>query len=806
MPTATSHPELLAPAGSLDALRAAVNNGADAVYLGVGDLNARRGAENFTLETLSDACRFAHLHGVKVYLAANILILAEEMAGALDLVDGAWAAGVDAVIVQDLGLMSILREHLAHVRIHASTQVGTHNTPTIDELAQLGVSRVTLARETSLDEIEGLVAAGQEHGIEVESFVHGALCFSYSGQCLMSSVIGGRSGNRGLCAQPCRLSYDLLAEDGAKLDTLGNYPLSPRDLRGIDLLPGLLRTGVAALKIEGRMKRPEYVALVTGVYRKALDRAIQDPDGFQVTDSETALLEEAFSRGFSTAYLTGERGNDMMSYQRPNNRGVRVGRVADVDEHGHAVLSLDKALDSEDTIEFWTRRGRFAQKVGRMNVRGARVRTAPAGERAQMRPERLVGTGDRVFRVINAGLEDATRRTFKGDHAHGQIPLDFTVRLVEGEVLRVRVSDGTVSGEAEGDPIELARTKAITTEEIAEQVGRLGGTPYEARSWDIELQPGVGIGYSALHRARREAIDLYERDVLEALGSRELTRPRLDPTRSSKRTRREAPEIVICTDHPATARACLNVGAARAIMPHWAIDEEMLADPRIVVELPRIAHDDELPSLMALASAAPRLVAGNLGLLRPSAETGAFVESHYSLNAVNPWTVIHLTEAGARFAWLSPELSERQIAVMVDASPVPVGIAVYGRQEVMVSEHCVLMASGECSMRCETCERREGWHALRDSKGYAFPVITDPSGRSHIYNSVPLDLSRASDKVVATGVDAVRLDFTVEPAREAARITTAIRDALLAATAEREIPREPVVDGVTAGHFFRGVV
>ena len=245
----TSRPELLAPAGSRDALRAAVNNGADAVYLGLSELNARRGAENFTLETLADACRFAHLHGAKVYLAANILVLAQEMAGALDLVDGAWAAGVDAVIVQDLGLMRTLREHLPHVRVHASTQAGTHNMPTIGELAELGVSRITLARETSLDEIETLVLAGHSHGIEVESFVHGALCFSYSGQCLMSSVIGGRSGNRGLCAQPCRQSYDLLAEDGTKLDTPGNYLLSPRDLKGLEVLPALLHAGVSALNI-----------------------------------------------------------------------------------------------------------------------------------------------------------------------------------------------------------------------------------------------------------------------------------------------------------------------------------------------------------------------------------------------------------------------------------------------------------------------------------------------------------------------------------------------------------------------------
>lgn len=279
-------PELLAPAGSPDALVAAVNNGADAVYLGLGELNARRGAANFDLETLAAGCRFAHLRGVRIYLTTNIVILPEEMSEALRLIDAAWSVGVDAVIVQDLGLLGALRSTLPDVRVHASTQIDAHDPGTVRVLAEMGVARVTLAREVSISEIARIVESSQ---VEVESFVHGALCFSYSGQCLMSSAIGGRSANRGLCAQPCRLQYALVAEDGAEVATPGRHLLSPKDAAGIAHLPALIRAGVSALKIEGRMKAPEYVAVVVAVYRAALDRAAKDPESFAVTEAEWSL-------------------------------------------------------------------------------------------------------------------------------------------------------------------------------------------------------------------------------------------------------------------------------------------------------------------------------------------------------------------------------------------------------------------------------------------------------------------------------------------------------------------------------------
>ncbi|MDA3936543.1 MAG: DUF3656 domain-containing protein [Actinomycetota bacterium] len=797
----TRVPELLAPAGGPESLRAAVNNGADAVYLGVESLNARRSAKNFSLETLPEVCHFAHLHGVRVYLTANVLVLADEMITAVEMVSRAWETGIDAVIVQDLGLLRLLRRELPHVRIHASTQMNTHNSATVEELARLGVSRVTLARETSLGEISTLAAV---EGIEVESFVHGALCVSYSGQCLMSSMIGGRSGNRGLCAQPCRMPYELTDGRREVVETPGLYLLSPRDIVGIGQLPALIEAGVSAFKIEGRMKSPEYVALVTRVYRAALDRALEDPAEFSITEGERSILDEAFSRGFSPAYLLEERGNSMMSYTRPNNRGVAIGRVSRLEDHW-ATVALEGALDSGDTIEFWTNNGRFAQKVGTMRYEDGTTMSAPAGASVGILAEKRLSKSDRVFRVVNASLEQAAKRTFTKDASEGTIDLDISVTLVRNRPLTVRVNDGTHFGAAEGPTIEVARTKPITADEVAEHVGRLGGTPYRAASWDIELDAGAGVGYSTLHRVRREAIDEYEASVLAPWADRSFQNIEISVPRGRKHET-AAPEIVVATSDISIARACLDTNVARVQIPVWLLKEFGGKVPdRIVPVIPRIAHDTEADGFLRDVAKCQRVVVGNLGLIRKLADEGIEVEADWSLGAVNPWTLEALVDLGASSVWLSPELSGRQIAEMAQHSKVRVGTAIWGRQELMVTEHCVLMAQGPCKRNCDTCKRRHGRHTLRDQKGYEFPVVTDPTGRSHIYNAVPLDLTRALNEVVETGLGAVRLDLHVDSLRFAQRVVSEVGDILRTAVAGRTVPDAAMVENTTSGHFFRGV-
>ena len=571
--------ELLAPAGSMAALHAAVSAGADAVYLGMEAFNARRGADNFTPETLAEACAYAHLRGARVYVTMNVAVLPEEVRAALDAARQAYRAGVDAFIVQDIGLAAALREALPAVRLHISTQMNTHNVAGIEAAARLGASRVTLARELSLGEIELLAREAADRGMEVETFAHGALCVCYSGQCFMSSLIGGRSANRGMCAQACRLPYELRAgAEGEALPAPGEHLLSPRDLCSIDLLPELVRAGAASLKLEGRMKSPDYVHAVTSVYRAVLDRVLAaaaspqraaDRDALRATDEERRVLAEAFSRGFTTAYLEGERGNDIMSYGRPNNRGVLVGRVASVRD-GKAAISAQRELACGDVLEFWTKRGHFAYTLDE-------VRLDRAGN-VVTEPDRPVGKGDRVFRVRSAA--DA----FADDAMEPRIAVAGRVRMRLGEPLRMefcvadderrRARDGRALeavGVAEGPEMEPARTKAVAAEDVRAHVDRLGTSPYRLESLDIDLDEGVGVGFSLVHRIRAAALEDLTRQLTEPWSDREDGAPRIRPSASRGKAARPAPAreclVVALATNPACARVAKRAGADAVYVP-----------------------------------------------------------------------------------------------------------------------------------------------------------------------------------------------------------------------------------------------
>lgn len=805
-------PELLAPAGGPTALRAAIANGADAVYLGLERFNARRGAENFTLETLEEACDLAHLRGVRVYLTVNVIVLPHEIDDALELVARAWERGVDAVIVQDLGLLAAVRRDLPQVRLHASTQMNAHTVSTIDVLSGLGVQRVTLAREIRIEDIARLARRAHDLGMEVESFVHGALCVCHSGQCLLSSMVGGRSANRGMCAQPCRLPYELVGPEGRAIRTPGAHLLSTKDLAGILVLPRLIASGVDSLKIEGRMKSPEYVAIVTRVYREALERAASDP-AFVPRDGEMGALSEAFSRGFSAAYLVGERGNAMMSYRRPNNRGVAAGRIIALEPGGMAAIRASTELSADDTIEVWTAKGRFAQPVGALLVDGVERRSVEAGTIARVRLAGDARVGDRLFRVRNASLMAAAERSYAGPDL-APVDVDVEVRVVLGEPVRVtvRTADG-VTSTATGTVVEGARTRPVTAQDVIEHVGRFGGSGFAPRAFDVTVSPGAGIAYAELHRVRRRALDMLRERMLAPWRSRgTLTvQPVARPAAPSGRPRRAPSRVRLVASvlEPEAARACLEAGADEVHVPLQALGPADLVEG-IVPVLPRICSDAEEEELLGRLAPGQPVVAGTIGQVARASARGALVQAHWSLNAANAESVRQLAALGAEFVWLSPELSQRQLAAVVSSAPVGVGSAVAGRQELMVTEHCVLMAAGPCAERCAECARRRGVHRLRDRKGYEFPVVSDRAGRSHIYNAVELDLVPFLDELLATGIAAARIDLETATRAQAARATRRVREELVAVLSGERGPRSgPRAGGersrTTTGHFFRGV-
>lgn len=715
-------PELLAPAGGREALEAALAAGADAVYLGAGEFNARRNADNFDEEDLRAACRDAHLRGAKVYLTANTLVMPGEMDAALATVTKAVEAGIDAAIVQDVGLLSALRRDLPELEMHASTQMNVRDKHGVELCAQLGCSRVTLARELSVRRIEELAKLG----VDLEVFVHGALCICQSGQCLLSSMIGGRSANRGLCAQPCRLPYKLVDESGRALSTDGKYLLSPRDLCGIESIESLMRANVASLKIEGRMKSAEYVSTVTSIYREAIDRAWEQEESFAVRDSERETLAEAFNRGFTNEYLEGKRTNELMGYKRPNNRGVPVGRVIGYSA-GNVKVDASVPIAVGDLLEFWTSKGRVTYTVQKSD--------SLKGETKYLAVREPVSVGDRVFRVQSAALAQAAR---KRTEAGLKIPVSIDVKMLIGSPLEIRVHDAAGhEAMAYGPIVEAARTKAITSEDVIDHVGRLGSTPFTCQEWDVNLDEGVGIGFSTLHKVRTQAIEAFENTLVTSIEREELQARRID------------------IDH---------VADASSIAPFATIirfDETDIAT--------------SLEGFKPGKAIGPRMYATNI-------------------EAIRTWAAL-----GADFVWLSPELTLHQMKLLADESPLPLGVVVIGRQELMVSDHCFLMAEGDCDHQCARCERRNGKSRfLEDRKGYRFPIKTDAQGRGHLYNAVQLDVAHAIDDLLRAGIRGFAVDATLMTDGEAEAALNRVRSGINGSKVEKR-------PDTTTGHLFRPV-
>ena len=816
----------------MEALRAAVHNGADAVYLGARDFNARRSAANFSTAEMAAAVLFAHRHGVRVYVTVNILVVQAELAALAAFLQEVYASGADAVIVQDPATAVLVRELFPGLEMHASTQMTVHATAAAAFWRRAGFDRIVLARELSLTEIAQIRA---DAGIPVEVFAHGALCIGYSGQCLFSSLIGGRSGNRGMCAQPCRLPYELVGPDRESLPSGGPHLLSTRDLNASECLPDLARAGVEALKIEGRLRRPAYVATVTRIYRRLLDQLAATGDA-AVEPEPARELAQVFNRGFTTGYLYGRPGPDLMSWQRPNNRGLPVGRVVRFDrERGVARLHLTEPLARGDALAVWVSRGgRVTAPVEGMLLAGRPAQAAPAGAEVELPVPAPVRAGDRVFKTRDAAL--AARAAVPAGEE--EIPLAMTVELAPGEPMRLTVTDPEGNRATAASEVAAVRavTQPLTEEVLRRQLGRLGNTVYRLASLEVRGPLDLMVPVSQLNALRRAA--LRELDH-RAWGRRTPVAYEAGLARLlAGHGRRDGgsnglPALAVDVTGIEALRAACAAGASLVYLsdelggpPLTAGDWREARDlcyrhgAKLVPATPVIAHNSEYPALRRLFAQVRELgldtiLAGNAGPLALAGEFGLKVWGDFTLPAFNSLALDFWLESGAAGMTLSPELTLGQVKELSRLSPLPLEGLVHGVLPLMVSAHCPLGAAhgGKSRADCPGPCRNGRWR-LRDRKGELFDLAPDRMCRLHLFNGRDLSMHSHLTELLPARLRLWRIEARARDARYTAAVTAVYRAALdrLAAGEDPVRPRDQAVlaglspAGLTGAHYFRGVL
>ncbi|EGX70467.1 peptidase U32 family protein [Collinsella tanakaei] len=705
-------PELLAPAGTLDAFLAALDAGADAVYTGAGAFNARAAADDLTCEELAWACEVAHGMGARVYVTMNIFVRDDELGECVALARRVLDAGADALIVADLGLCRRLRREVPDVEIHLSTQAGVHAAAgAVLAAEQLGASRVTCGRELTVSEIGAMAATG----VEIEAFCHGAICICYAGACSFSARRRGRSANRGDCTQPCRVPYQLVDGVGRRVDARdGDLLLCPCDYLSAGHLDELVRSGVGALKIEGRMKNPDYVYNVVSCYREALDAAVARVNAGEsgagsvaagATAKAVRRLARSFNRGFTDGYLTGRTGANLMSWERSCNQGVRVGRVIDR-RHEEVLVAFEDAVDAGDTLEVRFIPGPNTAKDApkRWPMVPAPV-DAAAGDSVWVRCKRKVEVGAQVNLVRSERLIDAARERVAALRAAGPDP-------------------ASGRDDAAG---HRAAERSLSKNQGASIRGEAGDAACDAAACDAESVRAVCIVDDP-----QAASDLLDGCYPDALLS---WRPQ-------------------------------GLDVVPAVFEHRLLEADADAWTRLVpalgVVLDEVSREGDARRQRDLCRRAAFVVCRNLTQVAYAREVGCAFEVASPVTAANGETVRELSRLGARCVWLPEEMGEERIEEISRTLSGGVRLAVWahGEARLMVCEHCVLTAEGPCTETCLVCPRRLAPRLLVERDGSRLPVAVDALGRTRIFDETPLDLAHAVPRVISAGVTELVYDLT----------------------------------------------
>lgn len=739
--------ELLSPVGDFNCLKAAVQNGANSVYFGANAFNARYSATNFNLEDLKQAIQYAKIRNVKTHLTLNTLIKNEEFNSAIELATFAYENGIDAIIVQDLGLAQLLIKNFPDLPIHASTQMTIHNLQGALEAEDLGFKRAVLSRELTIDEIKNIC---KNTSIEIETFIHGALCISYSGQCLLSSIIGARSGNRGKCAQPCRLPYTLMNNNQA-LDK--GYLLSTRDLCGLEFIPELINAGVKCFKIEGRMKPPEYVATVTRIYRKYIGLALSDKPYIIDEQDKTDLLQVFNRGGFSNGHLNTSANKDLIYPNKPNNMGLYLGKVHNYNVNkGNITLKLSTPLSIGDTISLEKESGTYT--ISELMIDGKNISSANIGDIVKIgRMKGNIHINDRIYKISDKILFQNARKTFS-DTEFKKIPLNCNVYVKTDMPIQVEIysldkhgfyKDINFTYTSNVIPVN-AINSPITADRIIAQINKTGNTPYEFKSINVELDDNLYIpSISCLNEIRRFCIDKLQSLIIEKYCLRNIEHISIPSitTNSNNNSTHTISILLNRLNLDYNYELLQNVDNVYIPLKYFLdkqytdILTKICNNFNVYVYLPiiyknsNINFDNILETFKITGFVLSNI--SHLNLIKIY-NNYKFV-ANYSFNIYNNYTVNSLENSGLDTITISPELDKESIYNLLNTTNnYNKELIVYGKLPIMNINYCLLGKSNKCYTGCkQQCSSNDFY--LKDRLGLKFQIIPDKFlGITTIYN------------------------------------------------------------------------
>ena len=781
--------EILSPAGSYECMVAAIRAGADAVYLGGTKFGARAYADNFQTEELLRAIDFVHLHDRKIYLTINTLLKDRELQEELyQYILPFYLRGLDAVIVQDVGVLAFIRKHFPDLPIHVSTQMTITDVLGAKFMEQQGVARVVAAREMQLDEIREIV---EQTNLEIESFVHGALCYCYSGQCLFSSLLGGRSGNRGQCAQPCRLPYRL--QDAHRQQ----YFLSLKDICTLDLLPELIESGIHSFKIEGRMKKPEYVACVTALYRKYTDFYMANGrDGYHVADEDKEKLLDLYNRGgFHQGYYFTKNGREMLSLKRPNHAGVPALRICTVEKNLITAKTLTD-LHAGDVIEL---------SESRENVTIAEDRRKGENVTFHVNPKASVHANKILHRIRNESLILEIQRDFI--ERTSKIPIDGIIELQPDMLARLILHGRGHRVEVLGMVPQAADSRPLDVTGVEERLRKTGNTEFEFDKLHVELHGNIFLPMQELNRLRRDGLEALKEKVLEKF--------------RHAYPNEESNEIVLRHTEPSPImkfhvyveeKEQFSIAVTSSCVHRIYLDANMLMDSKVDFYL-QCAQKEGKEIYMAMPhimkSGTRRLYERRYRDILGAAWDGILIRNFESLELLreHQYAGVIVTDCNlyqfnqqAKAFWQNQRIDsftaplELNYRELRELNLHQGELIVYGHLPMMVSAQCIRKTMGQCT-------GKRGCEVLVDRYQKAFPVKNQCGACYNvIYNAEPLILTDQYEEISNLSPKALRLQFTIENGTQVKKILELYEDVFLKKRQSKEPPM-----AFTRGHFKRGI-